>query len=134
MHLDLRSKSALVQVQSSTDHCSHVARIFDIREENADLSLHIKVQEMLGVQEGVCMQVPFELLYDTRGLRLFEEITYLDDYYLTGAELEILREIADQLAANLQEGSVIMELGSGYNSRTSIKSTLEQEADVHLPF
>ena len=53
------------------------------------------------------------LLYDEAGLRLFEEITYLDEYYLTNAEIEVLETFADQIAERVRPGSVVVELGSG---------------------
>ncbi|KAI9490730.1 hypothetical protein BDB00DRAFT_875060 [Zychaea mexicana] len=64
--------------------------------------------------------IPTFVLYDTRGLQLFDEITHLDDYYLTNAEMGILKERADQLAARLHDGSVIIELGAGSLRKTSL--------------
>lgn len=36
--------------------------------------------------------------YDEMGLQLFDEITHLDEYYLTNAERKILQHHADELA------------------------------------
>jgi L-histidine Nalpha-methyltransferase / hercynylcysteine S-oxide synthase len=47
------------------------------------------------------------------GLKLFEEITYLDEYYLTNAEIEALESHAREIAQRLSEGSRLVELGSG---------------------
>jgi L-histidine Nalpha-methyltransferase / hercynylcysteine S-oxide synthase len=47
------------------------------------------------------------------GLKLFEEITYLDEYYLTNAEIEALERHATEIAKRLPEGSRLVELGSG---------------------
>lgn len=53
------------------------------------------------------------LLYDELGLQLFDEITRLEEYYLTNAERTILQEHADELASRVNDGTVIVELGSG---------------------
>jgi L-histidine Nalpha-methyltransferase / hercynylcysteine S-oxide synthase len=47
------------------------------------------------------------------GLKIFEEITFLDEYYLTNAEIEALERHAGELAERLPEGSRLVELGSG---------------------
>jgi len=47
------------------------------------------------------------------GLKLFEDITFLDEYYLTNAEIEALERHAREIAARLPEGSRLIELGSG---------------------
>ena len=47
------------------------------------------------------------------GLKLFEEITYLDEYYLTNTEIEVLKEHADKIAERIPAGSQLLELGSG---------------------
>jgi len=67
----------------------------------------------LRVPEGTQKSLPTLLLYDERGLKLFEDITYLDQYYLTNAEIEVLTTYADRIAERLRPNSVIVELGSG---------------------
>ncbi|KAI9313300.1 hypothetical protein BX666DRAFT_766228 [Dichotomocladium elegans] len=64
--------------------------------------------------------IPTFVLYDKRGLQLFDEITYADDYYLTRAEMEILEQHADSLVSRLNDESVIIELGAGSLRKTSI--------------
>jgi uncharacterized SAM-dependent methyltransferase len=44
---------------------------------------------------------------------LFEDITYLDEYYLTNAEIEALKLHAGEIVARIPEGSRLLELGSG---------------------
>lgn len=41
------------------------------------------------------------------------QITYLDEYYLTGHEMDVLRRCAADVAAQVPAGAVVMELGSG---------------------
>lgn len=57
--------------------------------------------------------IPTYVLYDTLGLQLFDQITYLDEYYLTDCEADILEKHADQLADRVKNGTVIIELGAG---------------------
>jgi uncharacterized SAM-dependent methyltransferase len=66
-------------------------------------------------------QLPTILLYDERGLRLYDDITTeVPQYYLFGAEEEILKKHADEIiqAMHCGIGSVftseaILELGAG---------------------
>lgn len=46
-------------------------------------------------------------------MKLFEQITYLDEYYLTNAEIEALTTHADSIAEHIPSGSRVIELGSG---------------------
>lgn len=58
--------------------------------------------------------IPTYILYDKKGLQLFDQITQLDDqYYLTGAELDILNNHSHEIADRLQNGSLLFELGAG---------------------
>lgn len=41
-------------------------------------------------------------------------VLILTRYYLTNAEIEILEKYADQMAQRIPSGSVLIELGSGY--------------------
>lgn len=41
------------------------------------------------------------------------KITYLDEYYLTNAEIEIFQNSAQEIANFISSGSIILELGSG---------------------
>lgn len=49
-----------------------------------------------------------------KGLKLFEDITYLEEYYLTNAEIDALTKHADVLAEHIPAGARVIELGSGY--------------------
>ena len=63
--------------------------------------------------------LPSKYFYDARGSHLFEMITRLPEYYLTGAETEILeRESARFIAA--VSPRVLVEFGSGSARKTRI--------------
>jgi L-histidine Nalpha-methyltransferase / hercynylcysteine S-oxide synthase len=59
--------------------------------------------------------LPTLLLYDEPGLKLFEKITYLDEYYLTNCEIAILKAKSDEIVKRmgLKDGGIVVELGSG---------------------
>jgi L-histidine Nalpha-methyltransferase len=57
--------------------------------------------------------LPPKLFYDEAGARLFEEITKLDEYYLTRTEHEIMQAHAAEMAALIGPNVVLIEPGSG---------------------
>jgi dimethylhistidine N-methyltransferase len=72
--------------------------------------------------------LPSRWLYDQRGSELFEEITGLDEYYLTRTETAILRRHAGEMAALCGDGAVLLEYGAG----AAIKSEILLDA-LHAP-
>ena len=58
--------------------------------------------------------LPALLLYNEEGLRLFEQITYQPDYYLTKLEIDILSKYATEIANAIPDGALLLELGAGY--------------------
>ncbi|KAI8072481.1 hypothetical protein BC940DRAFT_330631 [Gongronella butleri] len=78
--------------------------------------------------------VPTYVLYDTMGLQLFDKITYLDDYYLTNAELSILRDQADNIADRVQDGTVIIELGAGSLRKTELILQAMEQKQRHVTY
>jgi L-histidine Nalpha-methyltransferase len=74
------------------------------------------------VQRGLTSR-PKELspqwFYDERGSELFDAITRLPEYYLTGRERGLLRRHAPEVA-DLTEANTLVELGSGTSEKTRI--------------
>ncbi|MFG1397272.1 L-histidine N(alpha)-methyltransferase [Roseixanthobacter pseudopolyaromaticivorans] len=66
--------------------------------------------------------------YDAAGSALFEQITQLPEYYPTRTEIGILRDHAEDLAALLPPGGVLVEFGSG----ASVKVRLLLDRIPHL--
>lgn len=91
---------------------SHVS-IIDIRQGGHDVSLLDEILQKLNPGKGQERRMPTLLLYDEHGLRLFEDITYLEEYYLTSAEIETLTTHAEAIARLIEPGSQVIELGSG---------------------
>ncbi len=64
--------------------------------------------------------IPPKYFYDERGSQLFEAITALPEYYLTDAELDIMREHVDDMAALIGRRASLIEYGSGSSLKTRI--------------
>lgn len=58
-------------------------------------------------------ELPSKYFYDDAGSRLFEEITRLDEYYVTRVEMQILRRHAGEIAASLGPDVRLIEPGAG---------------------
>jgi L-histidine Nalpha-methyltransferase len=61
--------------------------------------------------------------YDETGLAIFQDITRMPEYYLTGCELEILTNCTDRFTRSILEmapGFDLIELGSGDGMKTRI--------------
>ena len=97
----------------------HGAEIFDIRSDTAGISLKQEILTGLQIQDGAEKTLPTLLLYDVKGLKLFERITYLDEYYLTNEEILLLENNADSIAKQISDDSILVELGSGCASPCS---------------
>lgn len=58
--------------------------------------------------------------YDARGCELFEAICELPEYYPTRTELALMRDHAADMAAQLGEGGLLIEFGSGASVKTEV--------------
>ncbi|KAF9172995.1 hypothetical protein BGX21_003958 [Mortierella sp. AD011] len=67
---------------------------------------------------GKAKTIPTMVLYDDRGLQLFDEITYLEEYYLTQEEIEILERDGDKIVEHIPDNSIVVELGAGSLRKT----------------
>ncbi|HEY2511060.1 MAG TPA: L-histidine N(alpha)-methyltransferase [Polyangiaceae bacterium] len=68
--------------------------------------------------------LPPYLFYDAEGSRLYEQITELEEYYLTRAEREILRSHAKEIVALVSSAASpplqVIELGAGSATKTGV--------------
>ena len=88
-------------------------RILDIRREKSEFCSRSGILEALSSNVEGERVLPTLLLYNEHGLKLFEKITYLEEYYLTDAEIEVLESNCHRIAEHIQSGSRVVELGSG---------------------
>ena len=86
------------------------SELLDIRINRSELSL------MQLVKESLCDPKPSLsslMLWDDRGLQLFDKVTQLPDYYISGLEKQILEQHCEDIARKIQPGSMIVDLGCG---------------------
>lgn len=85
----------------------------NIHQNDMDFSLVDDIYKSLDPPAGKQRTFPTLLLYDAKGLKLFEKITYLDEYYPTNTEIEILTHHAKRIVERIPENAQLVELGSG---------------------
>lgn len=99
------------------------AEIIDIQSRSTDgfIVSDISQQIISGLSKPAGhKQLPTMLLYDERGLQLYDDITVdAPEYYLFAAEEEILRENTGDIVkamhptAEVNKDEVVLELGAG---------------------
>ena len=78
-------------------------------------------------------RLPCKYFYDQRGSQLFDQICEQDEYYLTDADLEIMRRFAPQMAAQIGPGVMLVEYGSGSSIKTRLLLDHLQDAVAYVP-
>lgn len=83
-------------------------------------------------------QLNSKYFYDERGSKLFQSIMQLPEYYLTGAEMEILREQSDDIwnmwSREIGTGKArVIELGAGDGVKTKylLQAGLKRGMEIH---
>ena len=90
------------------------ANIIDIRTDKSETQLRQSLEECIHATCHGEASMPELLLWDEKGLRYFEDVTYTPSYYLTNEEIALLEKYKYQIAKNIPSGSMLVELGSGY--------------------
>ena len=96
-----------------------------IAPEKTDEPLDVELTQPDGSTRRRCLpeklrQLPSEILYDAKGLELFEKISQLDDiYYLTACERDILHNQMD-IVSHIPDNTTIIELGCGSMTKTAV--------------
>lgn len=96
------------------------SEIVQLRADSLEFDMSNEIVEGLMRPTGEKC-IPTMLLYDERGLRLYDDITTeAEEYYLFSAEEEILRTKADEIVRTMHHGDeevytdeVVLELGAG---------------------
>src|SRR5699024_9943851 len=97
------------------------------------LSQHALAEEVLSGLRSPQKRLPAKLFYDERGSRLFEQITRVDEYYLTRTEKRILQKNIDAIAGCIGRQSVLIELGSGSSRKTRLLLDHLSSLAAYLP-
>ncbi|KAG1719153.1 histidine-specific methyltransferase [Suillus lakei] len=100
--------------------------IIDIRSKSSrtgldELDIAIRQAITIGLARPYNeKELPILLLYDETGLRLFEELTYQPDYYITQLEFNILTKYAAEITESIPDGALFVELGAGALRKTAL--------------
>lgn len=85
-------------------------QIIDIRRQKAPTSLVPLVIAGLQTKER---ELPGLLLWNDRGLSLFDAVLDSPNYYLTRREWSLLCAVVDEVFSSVQSGDRLVELGAG---------------------
>ncbi|KAI9897777.1 hypothetical protein N3K66_007633 [Trichothecium roseum] len=105
--------------------------ILDIRGDMPEMDLKEQVASMLKQSPRM---LPTMLVYNDKGLQLFEEITYLDEYYLTNHEINVLERSAAEMARKIPNGAVVVELGSGNLRKIQLLLQAFEDAEKSIDY
>jgi dimethylhistidine N-methyltransferase len=78
-------------------------------------------------------QISPKYFYDERGSKLFDEITRLPEYYLTGTEIGIMRDNIDDMVSRVGKQASLIEFGSGSSLKTRILLAHLSELAAYVP-
>jgi dimethylhistidine N-methyltransferase len=77
--------------------------------------------------------LPPKYFYDAQGSRLFEEICATTDYYITRCETALLHTVAAEVAAQVPQGAVLVEFGSGDSAKTRLLLDAVPQLSAYVP-
>ncbi|KAJ3330578.1 hypothetical protein HDU91_003537, partial [Kappamyces sp. JEL0680] len=101
--IDIRGSTAV----SNTDHDMLNAIVQGISTHSVPFTDSRMTRQGLVPSTVLLRSLPTMILYDDRGLDIFDKITYDKDYYLTNAEIDILRSHSrDMIRDYVQDGAV----------------------------
>ena len=93
-------------------------------------------KEIAALIEGLSQpqkKISPKYFYDETGSQLFDRITELPEYYLTDAELDIMRERVDEMGALIGRQASLIEFGSGSSLKTRILLEHLDELAAYVP-
>ncbi len=91
------------------------------------------MDELIGGLSQPQKMISPKYFYDEIGSQLFEEITELPEYYLTDAELDIMRTHVDEMAAQIGKRASLIEFGSGSSLKTRVLLEHLVELAAYVP-
>lgn len=89
--------------------------------------------EVLEGLEGDSKTIPCRFLYDSKGSRLFEEITDLEEYYPTRTEIKLLKAHSEEIAEIAGRNVTLIEFGSGSSKKTRYVIEALQNISSYVP-
>lgn len=103
-------------------------RLHDLHPATPDIAA-----DVLAGLSATPRSLPSKYFYDARGSRLFERICQTPEYYLTDAELAILRHHAEAIAEVLGERLRLVEYGTGAGDKTRRLLRALRDPVAYLP-
>lgn len=71
--------------------------------------------------------------YDDAGSSLFEAICETPEYYPTRTETSLLKAVVEELVAEIPDGAVLLELGSGASDKTKLILDAKPSISAYVP-
>ena len=106
-------------------------RLADVSQQSADDCA--AVREILAGLSLPQKTLSPKFFYDERGSELFEEITRLPEYYLTGTERRIMRTNIGAIADLVGEHASLIEFGAGSNEKIRLLLKHLHNPAVYVP-
>jgi dimethylhistidine N-methyltransferase len=106
----------------------HQLRLTDLEPELGSFR-----EEVLSGLRKPQKELPSKFFYDERGSELFEQISALDEYYLTRIELGIMRDHAGEMAHLLGPQCLLVEYGSGSSTKTRLLLDHLRQPAAYVP-
>jgi dimethylhistidine N-methyltransferase len=102
-------------------------------ENQVELTQQSMLDEVIDGLRQSQKQLPSKFFYDERGSELFEQITYLDEYYPTRTERTILQDNIQQITEVIGPEVMLIELGSGSSSKTRLLLEKLSSLSAYVP-
>ena len=83
------------------------------------LNLNLLADALAGLSQNP-PTLPCKWFYDERGSQLFDAICELPEYYPTRTELQLTRDVVDEIGARLSDEISLIEFGSGSSLKTRV--------------
>ena len=102
--------------------------VLDLEPASADF-----LTEALAGLSAFPRTLPCKFFYDERGSELFQKICELPEYYVTRAELQILKNQGRDIAKHLGPGIELIGLGTGAGTKTRLLLDELREPIAYVP-
>ena len=93
-------------------------------------------ENMIELLEGLNREqksISPKYFYDEHGSQLFDKITGLPEYYLTGTEIGIMRDNIDEIVELVGKQASLIEFGSGSSLKTRVLLEHLKNLAVYVP-
>lgn len=105
-------------------------QVVDLHETKEQDSFRADVLAGLAMPQKT---IPPKYLYDAKGSSLFDQICDLDEYYLTRAEVGLLKRHANEMAMLLGSRCLLIEFGSGSSLKSRVLLNALKSPAAYMP-